>query len=355
MAANTFVQSFTHLKGKPKAEQALPLLQRIASLVKPIMRKYEWTLPILGEFFPDDERLVGLDINGGQKILLRLRPAWAPDTFYDEEQIVAVMLHELTHNVHGPHDSKFYAFLAKLEDEYDELKRTGYAGEGFHSPGVRVGAGVAHNLPRHLAKQKALEAAEKRRKALETMSGGGRLGGSTKHRTKSPRELAAEAAERRARDEKSCGSGHGIDAEKEAQRAAQNSIVDIIDVDALPDEPQQPPKRERSPDIILLDEDPTSTVKNSRHTVTSTERSVSKLPAANAKSTQAPSKSSIQSGEWTCNLCTLINAPLALQCDACATLRPQSSSGWTCLSCGERGMGHEFWSCRSCGWVKVTS
>lgn len=36
------------------------------------------------------------DVNGGQKILLRLRPAWAPDTFYDEEQLVAVMLHEVS-------------------------------------------------------------------------------------------------------------------------------------------------------------------------------------------------------------------------------------------------------------------
>lgn len=36
-----------------------------------------------------------LDVNAGQKILLRLRPAWAPDTFYDEEDIVRVMLHEV--------------------------------------------------------------------------------------------------------------------------------------------------------------------------------------------------------------------------------------------------------------------
>ena len=32
----------------------------------------------------------------GQKILLRLRPAWAPDTFYPEEDIVHTMLHEVT-------------------------------------------------------------------------------------------------------------------------------------------------------------------------------------------------------------------------------------------------------------------
>lgn len=77
-----------------------------------------------------------------------------------------------------------------MEEEYAELQRTGYAGEGFHSPGVRLGAGVSHNVPPHLARQKALEAAEKRRKIAAVMRGGGRLGGGM--RDKSPRELAAE-------------------------------------------------------------------------------------------------------------------------------------------------------------------
>ena len=53
------IQSFTHLKGRPKADQALPLLQRIASLVKPIMRKHGWVLPVLAEFFPESPNLVG--------------------------------------------------------------------------------------------------------------------------------------------------------------------------------------------------------------------------------------------------------------------------------------------------------
>jgi len=111
---DTFVKSFTHLKDRPKADRALPMLQRVASLVKPIMRKHGWVLPVLAEFFPEEHNLVGLNINGGQKILLRLRPAYAPDTFYDVEDVVLVMLHELTHNVHGPHDEKFYKYLSGL-------------------------------------------------------------------------------------------------------------------------------------------------------------------------------------------------------------------------------------------------
>ena len=36
-----------------------------------------------------------IDINGGQKILLRLRPAHAPDTFFEDEDVVHTMLHEV--------------------------------------------------------------------------------------------------------------------------------------------------------------------------------------------------------------------------------------------------------------------
>lgn len=35
---------------------------------------------------------------------------------------------KLTHNVHGPHDDKFYAFLKVLNDDYDALRASGYSG-----------------------------------------------------------------------------------------------------------------------------------------------------------------------------------------------------------------------------------
>ena len=53
------VQSFTHLKNQPNGDRALHILQRIASLVKPIMRKHGWTLPVLAEFFPENPTLLG--------------------------------------------------------------------------------------------------------------------------------------------------------------------------------------------------------------------------------------------------------------------------------------------------------
>lgn len=102
---------------------------------------------------------------------------------------------QLTHNVHGPHDEKFYKFLSGLQDEYDALQRSGYAGEGFFTRGQRLGESVSHDLPPHLARAKALEAAEKRRKTSSILGGAGgrQLGGrSIINKNLTPRELAAQ-------------------------------------------------------------------------------------------------------------------------------------------------------------------
>ncbi|KAF9245697.1 WLM domain-containing protein [Melanogaster broomeanus] len=308
----TFVKSITHLKDMPRAERALPMLQRVTSLVKPIMRKHGWVLPVLVEFFPDSPNL--LDVNGGEQILLRLRLPYSPDTFYEEDHVTRTMLHELTHNVHGPHDEKFYQFLAGLEDEYDALRRSGYAGEGFFSPGHRLGgAGIARDLPPHLVRLKALEAAEKRRRSEALTKGGGRL-------ELGPRELAARAAERRKRDESACGSGSV--ALREAAKAAKASVETKVVID------------------LTKEEDDTPQASGSRQ-----------------PTSLGNSSNSSADGQWTCPLCTLINKSLALQCDACLAERPVDTSvvGWACLTCGERDIPHNHWSCRFCGAIKMSS
>ncbi|KAK7063810.1 WLM domain-containing protein [Favolaschia claudopus] len=364
MSSDTFIKSFTVLKGRPKEERALPMLQRIASLVKPIMRKHGWVLPVLSEFFPAQDNLIGLNVNGGQKILLRLRPAHAPDTFYDEEDVVQTMLHELTHNVHGPHDDKFYKFLSGLQDEYDALKRTGYSGEGFFSKGQRLGIGVSHDLPPHQARAKALDAAEKRRKTGLLIGNGGRLGGRIDAGNLTPRELAARAAERRARDEKACGSG--ALAQQEAEKAAKDSIIhDAIDLTLDSDD-----SSDDTDDVIVVDAPPTAKAGPSKVAIPQSKKVASatatRPPAAPPLKPQTavtrerpaaklpPLKKSRT--DWTCRTCTLINPPMALQCDAClAEHPPDESTGWACYACGEAGMPPDFWTCRACGTLKLTS
>lgn len=47
------------------------------------------------QFFPANPALLGLNTNSGQKINLRLRPPGSPASFYEYDQLVLVMLHEV--------------------------------------------------------------------------------------------------------------------------------------------------------------------------------------------------------------------------------------------------------------------
>ncbi|KAF9643949.1 WLM-domain-containing protein [Thelephora ganbajun] len=345
-----YIKSFTHLKDRHRADDALKLLQRIASLVKPIMRKRGWILPVLAEFFPDSNPNL-LDINMGQQILVRLRPHFDPDAFFPEGDIVHTMLHELTHNVHGPHDDSFYKYLAGLETEYEDLKRSGYSGEGFHSRGIRLGVDTSHNLPPHLARLKALEAAEKRRR-IGASGGGRRLGGGNDEqvgaigggrRQLTPRELALMAAERRKRDNTACASG--VDAQREAEKAAKESVQSkVIDLTLDSDE-----------EIRLIETPSTAGAGPSPQT----HRNVKIADKLRYSTSNSPMTKGVRPDKmalpWTCETCTLTNEPLALRCDACLSPPPRDpASGWVCLDCGTQ-MQNEFWMCRLCGGVKTES
>ncbi|KAF9785709.1 WLM domain-containing protein [Thelephora terrestris] len=375
---DVYIKSFTHLKDRRKADNALRLLQKVASLVKPIMRKRGWVLPVLSEFFPDNPNLVGESlcvifspvvvgvltyINMGQTILLRLRPHFDPDAFFPEEDIVHTMLHELTHNVHGPHDDSFYKYLAGLESEYEGLKRSGYSGEGFYSRGTRLGVGSSHNLPPHLARLKALEAAEKRRN--RSSGGGRRLGGGGTGKVGTfggrtqltPRELALKAAERRKRDNTACASG--ADAQREAEKAAKESVqsnATDLTLD-LSDEEIQIIEKTSAASAGPSRLTPSSRLEPTAQTSNWNSRPVDvpRPSTPNSQITAGPVRPDPMAPPWTCETCTLINQPLALACDACLSPPPRDQTGgWVCLDCGAETQ-HEFWMCSLCGGIRTES
>ncbi|ORX91224.1 WLM-domain-containing protein, partial [Basidiobolus meristosporus CBS 931.73] len=176
------------LKRKPNESEALKILQQMASQVKPIMKKRGWSVGTLREFFPKNPNLLeyllgsvllGLNKNYGQEICIRLRPASNDSKFLPYESLLGTLLHELTHIVRGPHDQQFYKLLDELTTECETLMVQGFTGEGFYGAGHRVGQGVSHDLPPHIARVAALEAAEKRRQIGQIMgpANGRKLGG----------------------------------------------------------------------------------------------------------------------------------------------------------------------------------
>lgn len=56
---DALVASYRHLRELPRAEDALFILRKIASLVKPIMRARGWTVSELCEFYPSQQNLLG--------------------------------------------------------------------------------------------------------------------------------------------------------------------------------------------------------------------------------------------------------------------------------------------------------
>ncbi|KAK4550065.1 hypothetical protein LTR36_003032 [Oleoguttula mirabilis] len=218
--------SYEHLQGLPRGDAALTMLRKVASLVKPIMRKRGWTVQILAEFLPVEQNLLGLNVNKGYKICVRLRYHNHPDLFLPVEQVVDTMLHELSHNVWGDHDSNFHQLWDELRDEHETLVRKGYTGEGFLSEGQRLGGG-RHGVPApHEMRRLAKASAEKRQTQGTLGKGSGqRLGGAPIHLSGGDvRSVIADQVTRRtAMNKGGCASGRG-DATKLADQSANNTF-----------------------------------------------------------------------------------------------------------------------------------
>ena len=284
-------------------------------------------------------RSVGMNLNGGQKIFIRLRPAFDKNSFLPLEQsLIGTLLHEFTHNVHASHNKDFYAFLDKLQDEYDALRVGGYTGEGFMSDGKKMG--VSHNLPAHLAKAKALEEAERRSKLAKIMgpAGGRTLGGVKPLMGRSPRELMAEAAERRARDAKSCGHGEGVRNETvvEEMRRAEEHSQSVSGINLEDESTAENLKEWRLTDAETASDSGSSDIElvagpsipkiQPRKNISATVLGKRPIPPSPSSATHPKNIPLYQC--WTCQACTFKNTmTLAVLCKMCGTERG-GNAGW---------------------------
>lgn len=232
--SDSLFTTYEHLQGLPRGDSALTMLRKVASIVKPIMRKRGWRVQVLAEFLPPENNLLGLNINKGYKICIRLRYHNNPDLFLPLEEVVDTMLHELSHNVWGDHDSNFHKLWDELRDEHEALLRKGYTGEGFMSEGQRLGGSGNHSrpVPLHEMRQRARASAEKRKAQGTLAQGSGqRLGGTPLHlQGRDVRNVIADQVTRRNVINKGCGSGRS-DANQLSQQAAQNSFTSKAEED----------------------------------------------------------------------------------------------------------------------------
>lgn len=214
-AADKYVGTFVHLKKKPKSEEALVLLKRVAAHVRPIMATRNFHVKTLAEFYPTQTNLLGTNYGKGIKISLRLRPHYNDSEFLPFEDILGTMLHELTHNTFGPHDAKFYALLDDLNIEYDKLVSKGFRGnDGDSLGGRKLSILEAKKAIELRALKQARGTGQDGRKlggsggSISSNGGGDGGGGGSAEEV---RRRVVQAAQRRLHDAKWCGHGRAED------------------------------------------------------------------------------------------------------------------------------------------------
>ena len=127
------IEEYRHDEFRPHPAEALKLLHKVAFVVSPLMNQRRWTVGILAELSPFEHEL-GWNINKGAKIYLRLRSPQDQKSFLPPDVIADIMLHELTHNRHSPHDEHFQKLYHELHNDWAKLNQC----KPFTGPGLAL-------------------------------------------------------------------------------------------------------------------------------------------------------------------------------------------------------------------------
>ncbi|KAH3901347.1 uncharacterized protein SCODWIG_03775 [Saccharomycodes ludwigii] len=216
-------------RGNPRKDDSLKLLYEIAHKVSYIMKQQSFRVGQLVEFYPSNKALLGMNVNRGARILIRLRYPNDPHSFLPLESLVGTMLHELTHNLFGPHDSKFYSKLDSLSSEQWIIEQKGLYNT-FLGDGIRLSTFSVTDLTNYNKLGSA---------RISTTNGPRVLGNNNtkdhahKTHTKTPRQMAAIAAERRSYDNKWCRdtNTHSINKMEHEVTNPGLKIIDLTELD----------------------------------------------------------------------------------------------------------------------------
>ena len=264
------IKTLSERSGWVNEAEARDLLERAATATLPLMAKRGWKVDVLKEFFPRNAGLLGLNASFGKgtsdhrcTISVRCRPAHAGKRggCYMYRDIIGTLVHELTHIVHSAHDERFYALMDELLNEVDHLgggvhfvfgAGASRAGRELASGSTAAGAFGGARLPAPGGGGGGPQGngASASPHGVIPFQGKGRTTAGIAPRGLTPREAAARAAERRLRDQQTCGQGHAADeiidltaeeAEEEAVSLSQNHSQKSP-VIAAPPAPRQSPR-----------------------------------------------------------------------------------------------------------------
>ena len=298
----------------------------------------------------------------------------------------------LCHIVHGPHNDDFHNLWNQLRSEHEQLVRKGYTGEGFLSPGHKLGGA---RIPMQEARRRARAAAENRQ--VLVAGSGQKLGGAPVRRGEDIRNVIADAATRRSTVTRGCASGterergiveettkNGFRTKAEEDDANEEAIMQAC-IELIQEEEREKYEKDYVP--------PNSTNRagtKGDSNMASAHETVPPLAARRPLSMAKPPSADPSDG-WSCVVCTLYNPRSYLCCGACGCERTSSSTcpgshtqtsrstlssasrrltpvqrssteaiesknplGWLCHVCGTF-MESQWWTCSSCGCLKLSS
>lgn len=107
VSLNPHIRTITFLRKQPNSDTAKSILEDVTKSISYLMKENKLKVGTLCEFYPKQANLLGLNVNRGQKIMLRLRHPQNSNSFLPRDEIMHTMIHELTHNLYGPHDDTF--------------------------------------------------------------------------------------------------------------------------------------------------------------------------------------------------------------------------------------------------------
>lgn len=239
------------LKKGPSPDHCLQMLYSLSHRVSKLMQDLNLKVGVLQEFFPSNENLLGLNVNRGQKVLLRLRKNSDPHMLLDEDMVLDTLLYELCHNSIGPHNDAFH----RLWDEY-RGKQYGNQALGLYNNFLGQGKKLLDG-PITTVVDNNLIAKKSQQKAK--MGKGRKLGGISYKKvcnngSLSPAEMVRQAALDRMKkfEEQSCSCNKDLDIDHDSDieivdmndKGKIDNFIDLVeDSDVEQEDIQKPPNK----------------------------------------------------------------------------------------------------------------
>ncbi|KOS13496.1 hypothetical protein Malapachy_0275 [Malassezia pachydermatis] len=113
-------------EGSPLQADVVKYLERLASdpAVLHVCKLHSYQVGLLSELLPhENPELLGLNVNKGEKILLRIRTD-EEDGFRDYKTTRRVLMHELAHNEISDHPPEFKILNSQLNREVESFERS---------------------------------------------------------------------------------------------------------------------------------------------------------------------------------------------------------------------------------------